>query len=195
MIIKCYEEKHNWILFIDIEFEQQVLVQFAGALFKRIDDDTYQLAASINQYVAASVGTYFQEYTNLTQDFISSNGIKIESLRDLISGELLKSADIDDLLVVSHGLKNDRLVLRANGINLSTYEKNGIVKPIAGYCTYNNAKRVLAREKRLKLEDVAEDAGYYLNQAHNAFNDLWATVSVFTFLKKIEAQEGEKEDE
>ena len=64
MVIKCYNEKHLWLLFIDIEFDQQQLVQFSGALFKRIDDDTYQLAATINQYITTSVSMYFQDYTN-----------------------------------------------------------------------------------------------------------------------------------
>lgn len=188
MIIKCYKEKHNWLLFMDIEFDHQVLVQFAGALFKRIDEETYQLAASINQYVSTSIGIYFQDYTDISQDFVLSNGVQIESLRDLIFGELLKGVDMKDLEVISHGLKNDRLVLKDNGIDLNTYETEGKVKPVAGYCTFNNAKRILKRERNLKLENLAEEAGYYLNQAHNAYNDLWATVSVFTFLKKMEYQ-------
>lgn len=197
MVIKCYNEKHEWLLFMDIEFEQLALVQFAGALFKKIDDETYQLAASINQYVSTSVGVFFQDYTNITQDFINSNGVDIDSLRDLLFGELLQNVNKEDLLIISHGLKNDRLVLKENGFNLNTYEDQcGKTKPIDGYCTFNNAKRILNRDKKLKLEDLAEEAGYYLTCAHNAYNDLWATIAVFTFLKKIEKeQKGSKENE
>ena len=38
MIIKAYNEKHNYLLFIDLEFSNQKLVQFAGLPFKNIDD-------------------------------------------------------------------------------------------------------------------------------------------------------------
>ncbi len=187
MIIKCYNEKHPWLLFLDIEFDQLQLVQFSGALFKRIDEDTYQLASTITQYITASVSIYFQDYTKITQDFLATNGIPLESLRDLLFGEVLKDIDMGDLMVISHGLKNDRLVLKENDINFNYYvDAEDKTKPIDGYCTFNNAKRILNREKKLKLEDLAEEAGYYLSCAHNAYNDMWATVSVFTFLKKLD---------
>ena len=187
MIIKCYNEKHPWLLFLDIEFDQLQLVQFSGALFKRIDEDTYQLASTITQYITASVSIYFQDYTKITQDFLATNGIPLESLRDLLFGEVLKDINMGDLMVISHGLKNDRLVLKENDINFNYYvDAEDKTKPIDGYCTFNNAKRILNREKKLKLEDLAEEAGYYLSCAHNAYNDMWATVSVFTFLKKLD---------
>jgi len=88
-------------------------------------------------------------------------------------------------MIISHGLKNDRLVLKDNGINFNSYEDtDGKMKPVDGYCTFNNAKRILERDKKLKLEDLAEEAGYYLSCAHNAYHDMWATVAVFTFLRK-----------
>ncbi len=187
MIIKCYNEKHPWLLFLDIEFDQLQLVQFSGALFKRIDEDTYQLASTITQYVTASVSVYFQDYTRITQDFLAANGIPLDSLKDLIFGEVLKDVDMGDLMIISHGLKNDRLVLKENNINFNYYNSSdGKIRPIDGYCTFNNAKRILNREKKLKLEDLAEEAGYYLSCAHNAYNDMWATVAVFTFLKKMD---------
>lgn len=187
MIIKCYNEKHPWLLFLDIEFEQLKLVQFSGALFKWIDEDTYQLATTMTQYITTSIGTYFQDYTNISQDFIATNGIPLESLKDLLFGEVLKDIDMNDLMIISHGLKNDRLVLKENGINFNFFTtSDNKIKPIDGYCTFNNAKRILNREKKLKLEDLAEEAGYYLNCAHNAYNDMWATISVFTFLKKLD---------
>lgn len=188
MIIKCYNEKHPWLLFLDIEFDHLKLVQFSGALFKRIDDDTYQLATTITQYVTTSIGTYFEDYTNISQDFIAVNGIPLDSLKDLIFGEVLKDVKMSDLMVISHGLKNDRLVLKENGINFNFYtdEKDGKMKPIDGYCTFNNAKRILNRDKKLKLEDLSEEAGYYLSGAHNAYHDMWATITVFTFLKKLD---------
>lgn len=32
MLIKCYGEKHKYLLFIDVEFSGQELVQFTGLL-------------------------------------------------------------------------------------------------------------------------------------------------------------------
>lgn len=161
-----------------------------------IDTYTYQLASSINQYITTSVGTFFQEYTNITQDFISSNGIPLDSLKDLIFGELLKDVDLKDIEIVSHGLKNDRIVLKENDINFNFFlDKDNKAKPIDGYCTFNNAKRILQKEKQLKLEDLAEECGYYLASAHNAYNDTWATVSVFTYLRKIDYERKNCSDE
>ena len=75
-----------------------------------------------------------------------------------------------------------------NGIEF-THKTNG--EPIDGYCTFNNAKRILGRVNHLTLADLAEECGYYLHAAHNAYNDVWAEVAIFTYLKKIEAQKGE----
>ena len=55
MIIKCYNENHNYLLFIDLEFSNQDLVQFSGLLFTRIEDETYQLAKSYTVYITQKV--------------------------------------------------------------------------------------------------------------------------------------------
>lgn len=188
MIIKCYNENHPYLLFLDIEFNNDVLVQFSGLLFKNIDTETYQLMNSINTYVATKVCYPFMDYTNITNNFLAENGTPLESVVELIQDDFLKDINLHDILIISHGLRNDRLMLLKNGINLSTYEN----KPIDGYCTFTNARRILQRANHLTLSDVAEEAGYYIHSAHNAFMDTWAEVSVFTYLKKIEKQmEGE----
>ena len=53
---------------------------------------------------------------------------------------------------------------------------------------------VFDNDPRLTLNDIAEEAGYYLHSAHNAYNDVWAEVSVFTYLKKVEKQKQLKEN-
>lgn len=184
MIIKAYNESHQYLLFIDVEFNNRQLIQFAGLLFKWIDDETYQLAKCFNQYVTAKVGYPFMEYTGIKNDFLIENGIPLKDLIIGIQEDLLSDVDLEDLLVISHGLKNDRLVLQENGINLSTVND----KPIAGYCTFNNGRRILHRDNNLKLTNIAEEAGYYMQNAHNAYEDVWAEVSVFTFLRKLEEQ-------
>lgn len=170
MIIHCYNEKHNYLLFMDIEFSEKKLVQFAGLLFRKIDNETYQLYRSINQYVTEKVCYPFYEYTGIGNNFLSENGVPIHDAVAIIKEDFLKDVPPEELLVISHGLKNDRLVLTNSGLNLTTYAENGQTKPIAGYCTFNNAKRILGRSLHLTATDVARDAGYYYI-AHNAFGD------------------------
>lgn len=191
MIIKCYNEKHPYLLFLDIEFNNRDLVQFAGLLFVLIDTDgTYQLMRSCNQYITTKVCYPFVDYTNITNDFLTENGITLKDLKLIIFDDFLSDVPLNELEVISHGLKNDRIILQENGINLSTYGIEGDkIMPIDGYCTFNNSKRILGRDTRLTAMDLAEESGYYLHQAHNAYNDVWAEVSIFTYLKKIEAQE------
>ena len=195
MIIKCYNENHPYLLFIDIEFDNTHLIQFAGLLFKRIDtDDSYQLQTSINQYVSTKVGYPFMEYTGINNSFLDENGVPLSSLRTLIFDDVLGDISMKDIMIISHGLRNDRLVLNRNGINLSQYaDEKGALRPVDGYCTFNNAKRILNRNDHVSATDLANQFGYYLHNAHNAYNDVWSEVVIFTTLKKIEEQgKGEK---
>lgn len=184
MIIRCYNENHPYILFLDIEFNNEALVQFSGLLFKNIDIETYQLMRSINTYVSTKVCYPFMDYTSITNNFLDELGIPLADVISLIEDDFLLDIPYSDLLVVSHGLRNDRLMLMKNGINLLTYND----KPIDGYCTFTNARRILGRENHLTLGDMAEEAGYYIHSAHNAFMDTWAEVCVYTYLKKLEKQ-------
>lgn len=192
MIIRCYGEKHRYLLFLDIEFSKDDLVQFAGLLYEWIDDETYQLKRSVNQYVTQKVCYPFMEYTNITTSFLEENGIPLDDAVAFIMDSFLEDVDLSELIVISHGLKNDRLVLQNNGLNLSYYweetENGPVKKPIDGYCTFSNAKRILGRQNYLKLADIAEECGYYLHNAHNAYNDAQAEVAVYTYLRKIEAE-------
>lgn len=197
MIIKCYNENHPYLLFIDIEFDNTHLIQFAGLLFKRIDTDgSYQLQTSINQYVSTKVGYPFMEYTGINNSFLDENGVPLSSLRTLIFDDVLGDISMKDIMIISHGLRNDRLVLNRNGINLSQYaDEKGVLRPVDGYCTFNNAKRILNRNDHVSATDLANQFGYYLHNAHNAYNDVWSEVVIFTTLKKIEEQEKGKEGE
>lgn len=186
MIIKCYNENHPYLVFLDLEFNNKTLVQFAGLLFKRIDTDTYQLMRSCNQYITTKVCFPFIEYTNITNGFLDENGVSAQDLKSIIFNDFLADVSLKDIMVVSHGLKNDRLILTQNDINLTTSDDRKI--PVDGYCTFNNAKRILNREKMVSAQDLANECGYYLHHAHNAFNDVWAEVAIFTYLKKIEMQ-------
>lgn len=193
MVIKCYNENHPYLLFIDLEFFsnrdkndeiKNHLVQFAGLLFQWIDDETYQLKNSVNEYVTDKVCYPFMEYTSITNNFLVENGIPLQDMIASIKEDFIGDIPLTDIMVISHGLKNDRLVLNENGFNLSTFEG----KPIDGYCTFENARKILGRKEHLTLTDVCSECGYYLHHAHNAYNDVWANVAVFTYLKKVEAQ-------
>ena len=190
MIIKCYNENHNYLLFIDLEFNNKYLVQFAGLLFKKIDTETYQLMRSCNIYVTQKVCYPFAEYTAITNNFLAENGVPLKDAIVLIK-DFLSDVSPNEMCLIGHGLKNDRLVLAENGVDL-THKDNG--KPIDGYCTFNNSRRILERLNHLTLADLAEECGYYLHHAHNAYNDVWAEVAIYTYLRKIEAQKkGEEE--
>lgn len=189
MIIKCYNEHHKYLLFIDVEFNQRDLVQFAGLLFQRISwNGDYQLMKSCNIYITQKVCYPFAEYTSITNNFLAENGVTLQDARELIFNDLLGNINLDDLQLISHGLKNDRLILLDNGIGLS--KSDG--KVVDGYCTFNAAKRILERQNHLKLEDLATECGYYLHHAHNAFSDVWAEVAVYTYLRKMEEQKKEE---
>ena len=187
MVIKCYNENHNYLLFIDVEFNDRELVQFSGLLFKWVDDETYQLMRSCNQYVCTKVCYPFVEYTNISSHFLAENGTPLKDVVDFIQNDFLQDIPLNELEVISHGLRNDRMILQENGLNLSTQPSTG--HPIDGYCTFNNARRLLKRQSSLTLSDVAREAGYYIHNAHNAYNDTWAEVAVFTYLKKLEKQQ------
>ena len=189
MIIKCYNEHHKYLLFIDVEFNQRDLVQFAGLLFQRISwNGDYQLMKSCNIYITQKVCYPFAEYTSITNNFLAENGVTLQDARELIFNDLLGNINLDDLQLISHGLKNDRLILLDNRIGLS--KSDG--KVVDGYCTFNAAKRILERQNHLKLEDLATECGYYLHHAHNAFSDVWAEVAVYTYLRKMEEQKKEE---
>ena len=189
MIIRCYNETHQYLLLMDVEFNNRTLVQFAGVLFKRIDNETYQLMRSCNQYVTTKVCYPFMEYTQITNNFLEQNGVPLEDAIAFVMEDFLGDIPLDQLEVISHGLKNDRLILMENKINLSSFND----KPIDGYCTFNNAKRILGRQNHLTLSELAEECGYYVHNAHNAFQDTWAEVAVFTYLRKLERQQADEE--
>ena len=90
--------------------------------------------------------------------------------------EKLKGLDID-----ADSLDELYNMLIENGIDLTTN--------IDGYCTFTNARRILGRTNHLTLQDIASECGYYLHNAHNAYSDVWATVAVYTYIKKIEEQQ------
>lgn len=186
MIVVFKGIKNNHVLVFDAEYNEGNLIQFSGILFRKIEKDIFQIEKSLNTYVQLEEGEinrFIRDFTGITDIFLKSFGVKLEEARQMID-ELIATED-DDLLVVSHGIYNDRQTLLNNGIDLYINKNN---KEIQGICTYNAAKRLLKRDKKLTLLDVAAEAGVFLSNTHNAFDDTWATISVFCLLTKLEEE-------
>jgi DNA polymerase III epsilon subunit-like protein len=182
MIVFFKGMKHQHIFVCDIEYDNSKVIQFAGLLFKNIDykNSLYQIQGSINIFLKQdNVSSYARRYTGIEQQFLDSVG---ETEQDFILSykEMFRGTEVEDTLFVSHGSKNDRKILKTiPGIDL----------PQHSYCTYRNAKRILKRESKLTLTDIANEAGYFLDNAHDAFADAWATVAALSFLLKIDGEE------
>lgn len=192
MVMVFFGIKYDRVLIFDAEYNTGDLIQFSGFLFRNIATYTYQLEKTLTTYVKIDeeLNPFIRRFTGITDNFLNKYGVDLkvaqEQIRDLID------VGDDSLLVVSHGLQNDRSILLDNGVDLY-YDKNDNL--IDGSCTCNMAGRILKRDSKIKLIDVAEEAGFYLNDGHNAFHDVIATVVVFSFLLKIqEDMKNEKEN-
>lgn len=171
-------ETHKYILIFDIEFDHQTLIQFAGLLFESAGNGLYNLARSANVYVSQTVSYPFMNYTRITNSFLEENGIPRIDAVQIIEDDFLKDISVNELLVISHGLKSDLTILQHNYVNLLYDDKT--LKAIDGYCTALHARKTLARNSELTLEDLSNECGFYISQAHDAYQDAWATVAVYS---------------
>ena len=184
MLVVFRGVKQDNVLVFDAEYNEGQLIQFSGILFRKIEEDIFQVSKSLNMYVKlqeGKVNPFIERFTGITDIFLETFGENIEEAKERIE-ELIKVEG--SLVIVSHGLTNDRRTMLNNDVDLYTYND----EIIDGLCTYNAAKRLLGREKKLSLEDVAADAGIFLSNGHNAFDDAWATISVFSLLSKLEEE-------
>jgi DNA polymerase III epsilon subunit-like protein len=184
-VFKGIENSH--VLIFDAEYNEGYLIQFSGLMFRKIEEDIFQIEKSTNFYVKLEnekkINYFIKDFTGITDSYLESFGETLEDARKMIYD--LIDIEEDDLVVVSHGLYNDRQTLLNNDIDLYRDSKE---REIVGLCTYSAAKRLLGRDKKLRLEDVAADAGIFLGNNHNAFDDAWATVSVFCLMRKLEEE-------
>lgn len=178
---------NSHVLIFDAEYNEGHLIQFAGLLFRKIEEDTFQIEKSTNFYIrlpeGKEVNYFIKDFTGITDNYLNMFGESLQDATQMIY-DLIKIKE-DDLLVVSHGLYNDRQTLLNNGIDLYIDSEE---REINGLCTYSAAKSLLGRDKKLRLEDVAADSGIFLGNNHNAFDDAWATVSVFCLMRKLEEE-------
>lgn len=189
MVFKGFKQKN--VLVIDTEYDSYYdekekqsklrLLQFSGLLFKQYDKKNciYQLAASKNLYVKQDrINNATLKYTGISRDTIIQLGIAKETFPSQYS-KMFEGIEEKDVILIAHGVKNDRKVLKEAGVTFS---------PKHSFCTYRNAKRILNREKKLTLGNVAAEAGYFMHNAHDAYQDAWGTVAALSFLLKLDSE-------
>jgi DNA polymerase III epsilon subunit-like protein len=179
MVFKGVEQEYVYIA--DTEYDQMRLIQSAGLVFKRVDDrnDIYQLAFSFNYYLKKhKVNRYVEAYTGITSQFLVENGLTKEEFIFLYD-DMFEGIKPEDVLFVSHGVHGDKKAIEDAEVSFI---------PENFYCTFKNAKRLLGRDKRLSLADIAEEAGYMLQNSHDAYADAIATAVALSFLTKVEWQ-------
>lgn len=174
--------KQEYVYIADTEYDKMELIQSAGLVFQRVDErnDIYQLAFSFNYFIKKKkINWYVQKFTGISPDFLKEHGLTKEEFLEVYDS-MFEGINPNDMLFVSHGSQADKKVI-----------KNSEVKfiPEHSFCTYKAAKRVLKRESALTLTDVAMEAGFMLQNTHDAYADAVATAFIFSFLKKLEWQE------
>lgn len=184
VLFKGIEYPH--VLIFDAEYNEGHLIQFAGVLFRRIEEDVYQIEKSLNIYVKleeGKVNPFIQDFTGITDSFLFKYGESLEEAQKQIMD--LIDFPAGEILVVSHGLINDRMTLLNNGIDFY-FDKDE--NEIIGHCTYNAAKEIFNRDKKLSLQDISLESGIFLGNDHSAFHDAIATISVFCLVCKLDEE-------
>lgn len=188
MLVVFKNIKYDNVLVFDAEYNEGDLIQFSSIMFRKVEENIFQISKSINIYVKLPEGTrmnrFIQDFTGITDNFLAEHGVELDEAVKQI-GQFIEHAG--SMVFVSHGLYNDRLTLFSNGVDF--YEKNAQTEAVLpGICTYNLAKKVLKRQNKLSLGDVATEAGLFISNHHNAFDDTLATVAVLSLLCKLQEE-------
>jgi hypothetical protein len=88
--------------------------------------------------------------------------------------------NVDDMLVLSHGIHQDSIILKENGFSIDEYEH---------WCTYNMSKWVVGRDTHLTLSDLLKEFGIIPVGEHNAYADSLNTLLLFSVLLKLDSEE------
>ena len=180
MIVHFAGQTKPYVLILDVEHDQEKLIQVAGLLFKNVGESLYQIAKNFNFYIKQNqLSKWIQAYVEITPDILRTQGIELEEFKTIFKEEIVNDIDVDDMVVISHGIHQDDLVLYHNGIDISCYEHE---------CTYHMSKWVLERSNNIRLGDVAAEFGYVTLHEHNAYADAWATVAIYSALSKLQEE-------
>lgn len=169
-----------YIMAIDIEYDKHAIIQLGSITLKRVGEYLYQPCRSLNIYIKReNVCQFVQDYTNITQEFLNEYGITLEEAQQQWLS-YVNEFEFDDVLVVSHGIHQDSILMKEHGFNVDYYEQ---------WCTYNHSKWVLERENNLTLSAVLEESGILPVNEHNAYADAISTLNVLSFLLKLEGDQ------
>lgn len=179
MLLYIPREKHKNLIFFDTEFNERKLIQVAMIVYESclIENVTvYLLKGSINLYIQNEINQFFTRYTGINEFYLRDYAVQEEDAKIALE-KFLKDYNNSDSLFIAHGVKQDLELLINLGLDLSKVET---------YCTYEAAKKLLNRDKNLKLIDVCNDSGYFAEQ-HDAYSDSKNVVHAFSYLKLMEA--------
>lgn len=174
MILYLKNIDSPYVCTFDIEHDQGKLIQFAGILFKKVGNNLYQVCRSINIYMKQTLSSFIQDFVHYEQDFINNYGIDRDSFIKSID-TFFDGIDKKDITISSHGVHQDKIILKDNGINLDGCNV---------MCTYVLAKNTLGRTKNLSLHDISIECACGNLCEHNAYGDAFATACVLSYLLK-----------
>lgn len=179
MRIQLKNIKQKNIIIFDIEYDQDLLVQVAFLILGEKEPNIFELQKSFNVYINPNqlLNSFFVKYTNITNEFLCDNGVDLTVARALVD-EVLLDVDLNNSLLVSHGIKCDYKILVDNNIKLKKVTKH--------YCTHNAAKRLLKQNTTFTLKEIAKNACYQMFDEHNAYADVWGTFYAFCYLNDLE---------
>lgn len=179
LFLEGMEKPH--ICAFDIEHDQGRLIQFAGIIFQNVGGNLYQISRSLNVYIKQPyLSEFISTFSRIDEDFINMYGVELEEAQEQFNSFI---DGLDDILFASHGIFQDSLILKENGIQLGAYDH---------LCTYELAKRVLDRKNQLSLNSIANECGCMNVGNHNAYGDALTTAYILSFLLK---KQGELDDE
>jgi len=180
MFVYIPNKKESKIIILDTEYSEQQIIQFSALVLQKtsFNKEIYQLISSANVFITPEkpISYFTTKYTGLTNKFLNENGVPREEFHSFIRN-FLSEVGIDTV-IVAHGVRNDLSVLQSAGIDFKCKFD----------CTLEMSKKILKKEKNLKLVDIAKDAGLILNFAHNSYSDALATLAVYSFLKTLERE-------
>lgn len=182
MIIKLNNIKQQNIILFDIEYDKTSLVQVAFLILGAKQPNMFEVIESFNVYIKQNhlLSPFFVQYTGITDAYLRDNGLDLPRARSLVE-QAIFNIDINNALLVGHGIDNDMRLLDENDICLSRFSNR--------YDTYKKAKKILKRDKFLTLTDIAAEDGYFIFNEHNAYADVWALLHAFAFLNEKEAKQ------
>ena len=184
MIIYLPKLQYKNIILFDIEYDHNSLVQLAFIILGAKGPEVYEVKKSFNVYMkqSHSLSQFFTSYTNINDVYLRNNGLDLPRARALVE-EVVFDIEVSDTLLVGHGMDNDMRLLDEYNICLSRFSNR--------YDTYKHAKKVLKRNQRLSLAEVAAEDCYFMFDEHNAYADVWGLLHAFSLLVELEGEQND----